>query len=716
MAVFPVVMCGGAGVRLWPESTPAQPKQFLELVGGRSTFQETVARVAGLADGGELLVVSGAGHADQIHTQLQSPATLLLEPEGRDSAAALAAAAAWVARRDPSAILVVVSADHHVPDAEAFRSACRQAVEAAREGGIVTLGIRPTEPATAYGYIRPASGAGVRAVEQFVEKPDHDTAQAYVAQGYLWNSGNFIASADTLLTAFQDYAPDILVQVERALDEAEPVSGGLVLGAPFHQVGRISFDFAVMEKIRDAKVLEVTFQWSDVGSWAAVLGILDHDGSGNAVQGQAVLEDVQRSLVRTSSGRRVVLVGVSDLAVIETDGDLLVVGTNRDQGLKAAIGRVEPVRYFADRTEAEVWFHRWLMTSALPLWSALGVDYKAGGVFEAIDAGGRAVIAPRRGRLQGRQLFAFASAGMMGWQGPWRAVVQHELAYVKSRFLRDDGLLRTLVAQDGAVLDDTPALYDQAFTLLGLATLKRAGESADEVEALALNLLDGLNSLRHPRGGMREFGDYPFQANANMHLFEAALAWEAAAPGGPWEALSDEIGELALRRFIVDGTLREFFDVDWRPLVGDDGRRVDVGHQFEWAWLLGQWAIRRGREDARIAATELYAGGLRGIDPVRGCAINEMWPDFAPRDTAARLWPQAEYLRAALTFGRGDEPLRAASCLRKYLETPIPGLWRDKWLPHGGFLQEPSPATSLYHIVGAISVLTGGRPPNGAVI
>lgn len=690
---------------MWPESTQAQPKQFLELVGGQSTFQETIGRVAELAEGGELLVISGAAHAAQIHAQLQTPATLLLEPEGRDSAAALAAAAAWVARREPSAVLVVVSADHHVPDAEAFRSACRQAAEAAREGGVVTLGIRPTEPATAYGYIRPAPGEGVRDVEQFVEKPDRDTAKTYLAEGYLWNSGNFIARAETLLSAFREHAPDILAQVERALDEAEPAPGGLRLGAPFHQVRRISFDFAVMEKIRHAKVLEVSFGWSDVGSWAAVLGIGKHDPSGNGVRGQAVLEDVQRSLVRTPSGRRVVLVGVSDVAVVESDGDLLVMGTNRDQGLKAAIARVEPVRYFSDLAEADVWFRRWLMTSALPLWGCLGVDHEQGGVFEAIGADGGAIVAPRRGRLQGRQLFAFASGGMLGWQGPWRAIVRHELDYLKSRFLRPDGLMRTLVSRDGEVVDDTPALYDQAFALLGLATVCRAGYAVDEAEGLALELLKGLDGLRHSKGGFREFGAYPFQANANMHLFESALAWEAAAPGGPWEALSDELGGLALERFIVDGALREFFDPDWRPQAGDDGRRIDVGHQFEWAWLLHQWGGRRHRPDAQAAAASLYASGRRGVDPSRGCAINEVWQDFAPRDESARLWPQTEHLRAALIFGSAEDALGAASCLRRYLDTPIPGLWRDKWSKQGGFLAEPAPATSLYHIVGAVTAL-----------
>ncbi len=702
-------MCGGAGVRLWPESRAAQPKQFLKLVGGRSTFQETVARVASLADGGDLLVVSGVGHADQILAQMQAPAALLLEPEGRDSAAALAAAAVWSARRDPSAVLVVVSADHHVPDEEAFRVACRQAEAAAREGGIVTLGIRPTEPATAYGYIRPAAGAGVRDVEQFVEKPDLETARAYVADGYLWNSGNFIATASGLIEAFRAHAPDILADVERAMDEAQPVPGGQRLGEAFRQVRKISFDFAVMEKTRHAKVLEVAFDWSDVGSWGAVLDVGVRDSEGNAVRGQTVLQDVKRSLVRVEPGRRVVLVGVSDVAVVESGRDLLVMGTTRDQGLKAAVGRLEPVQYFAGLSEAEAWFRRWLMTSALPLWSSLGVDYEGGGVFEALDAGGRPVLAPRRGRLQGRQLFSFASAGLLGWQGPWRAIVQHELSYVTAHFLREDGLLRTLVGRDGAVLDDTPALYDQAFTLLGLATLHRAGQGGDEAEALALKLLRGLDALRHPKGGMREFGPYPFQANANMHLFEAALAWEATAPGGPWEALSDELGELALKSFIVEGSLREFFDADWRPQSGEDGQRIDVGHQFEWAWLLGQWSVRRDREDARVAAAGLYACGLNGVDPSRGCAINEMWPDHSPRDAVARLWPQAEYLRAALAFGTERQALMAASSLRSYLETPISGLWRDKWQARGDFLQEPSPATSLYHIVGAVSELIEDR-------
>jgi mannose-1-phosphate guanylyltransferase/mannose-6-phosphate isomerase len=714
VAVYPVIMCGGSGVRLWPASRPDRPKQFADLLGPRSSFQETVLRVAGVEDAARPLVVGGLAHGDLIARQLEEigvAADVLLEPGPRDSAAAMAAAALWVRSRDPDAILAVVSADHYIPDPAAFREVIARAADHARGGWIVTLGVRPDAPSTAYGYIRPVAGEGPRAIAAFVEKPDPETAKAYVAAGDLWNSGNFIAPAALLAAELEAHAPQVLAAVRAGLDAAGEIRGATVLGPAFLTAPKISIDYAVMEKTARAAVLPVQFAWSDVGAWDAVLAASARDDDGNHAQGDAALLDTTGSYVRAGPGTRVVTVGLTDVAVVSEGGDVLVCALDRSQAVKTAVDGLASPRRFASLAEASSWYDRWLRTAALPLWWALGADHARGGFFEALSSSGEPRPAPRRGRVQGRQVFVYAQAGALGWEGPWRQAAWHGLDYMLARFQRPDGLLRTLVSLDGAPLDETAAVYDQAFALLGMASLHAMDPSRRDLVAEASRMRDGLGAMRHPRAGFRETGDQPFQANAHMHMFEAALEW-AEAGEISWDAMADEIAELALGAFIDGrGVLREFFDADWRPRAGDDGRLVEPGHQFEWAWLLDRWGRRRGRPDGQAAARALYEAGRRGVDPRRGCAMNALWDDFTVRDDGARLWPQTEHLKAALVLGDEAEALQAANCLKLYLETPALGVWRDKFRRDGSFVDEPAPATSFYHIICACRALLAKYPP-----
>jgi mannose/cellobiose epimerase-like protein (N-acyl-D-glucosamine 2-epimerase family) len=187
-----------------------------------------------------------------------------------------------------------------------------------------------------------------------------------------------------------------------------------------------------------------------------------------------------------------------------------------------------------------------------------------------------------------------------------------------------------------------------------------------------------------------------------MHLLEAALAWMEAGGGPEWRALAAEIVELALTRFIdpAGGFLREFFDAAWAQAAGDDGRLIEPGHQFEWAWLLTRWGEMTGELRARPAAQRLYAAGLRGVDAARGVAVNALNDDFTVRDAAARLWPQTEWLKAALILRQ--DPLPAASTLACYL---APAAWWDLMTPDGAFRTEPAPASSFYHLIGAVLAL-----------
>lgn len=712
LAVHPVILCGGSGTRLWPASRPGQPKQFIPLVGERSSFQTAVLRVAGLPDAAEPIVVAGVGHADWIAGQLEElgvAATVILEPEARDSAPAMAVAALWIAARDADGVALVVSADHHIPDAAAFQAAVALAAEAARSGLVVTLGVRPTAPATAYGYIRAGEGPdAVKPVARFVEKPDAATAAEHIAAGYLWNSGNFVVAAATLIAELEAHAPEVVAAARRALDGADRRSGALALGAAFREAPRVSIDYAVMEKTRAAAVLPVDFAWSDIGAWDAVWQAADKDANGNA--GAAIFAGAEDILVRAPSDVTVAVVGLSGVGVVVEGRAVLVTALARSQEVKGVAEQVlgQPARHaaMADLAGAHTWYEHWLRTAALPVWWSLGADHARGGFHDALAQDGTPMATPRRMRVQARQTYVYAEAVRAGWDGPWATALAHGLAGMSRQFRRADGLYRLTVGEDGTPLDDTAMLYEQAFAVLALATALRCAARPELAESIAV-VRRSLDDRRHAAGGFLESGSHPHQANAHMHLLEAALACEEAGVGG-WTDVADEIAELALTRFIEGGVLREFFDAGWSALSGDAGL-VEPGHQFEWAWLLERWGRARGRADARDTARALFATGRRGVDPRRGVAVNALWNDLSVRDASARLWPQTEHLKAALILGETEAALEAAGGLARYLETPTRGLWWDIMTPDGGFMAGPAPGSSFYHVVGAILELGRSR-------
>lgn len=350
---------------------------------------------------------------------------------------------------------------------------------------------------------------------------------------------------------------------------------------------------------------------------------------------------------------------------------------------------------------------RWLFDAALPLWWRRGADHVRGGFYDALTLAGEP-LEPRRARVQCRQVFVYATAGRLGWDGPWREAAWHGMDYFLARYRRPDGLFRARIDADGGVLDETAILYEQAFALLALAALHQVDPGRADLAVEAERLAAALDQLRHRGGGWREAGSQPFQANAQMHLLEAVLAWSEQSPAPVWMRMARELVDLALNRFIdASGGLREVFDADWRPAAGDDGRLIEPGHQFEWAWLLHRWGDHASDAAAAAAARRLYEVGLRGIDPVRGIALDQLWDDLSVRSGAARLWPQTEWVKAALIFGEPSAALGAARALRSYLDAAPPGLWRENQDSTGRFLDQPAPASSFYHVIGAISALLG---------
>ena len=345
--IHPLILCGGAGTRLWPASREALPKQFLKLVGERSTFQETCLRVGDPSLFERPVVVANRDYRFLVREQLEEigvDAEIVLEPARRNSAPAAAAATSLIAGREPTALVLVLAADHVVAEPENFVAACRRAAAAARAGYIVTFGVEPDHPATGYGYIRlgePLAGAeGAHAVAAFVEKPDAATAVRYVKDGYLWNSGNFLFRADIFLDEYRTFALASAEAAARAVEKATHDLDFILLDPEaFTAAEKQSIDYAVMEKTKRAAVLPVSFGWSDLGRWNAVWTLSPRDGEGNATRGPVIIVGGRDNLV-ISEGKIAALVGVDNLVVVVEDDAVLIAARERTEELREVVKRL----------------------------------------------------------------------------------------------------------------------------------------------------------------------------------------------------------------------------------------------------------------------------------------------------------------------------------------------------------------------------------------
>jgi mannose-1-phosphate guanylyltransferase / mannose-6-phosphate isomerase len=376
VTIYPVILSGGVGSRLWPTSRALYPKQLLPLVSERAMLLETALRVTDSSVFAPTIVVSNDEHRFIIAQQMREaglvPLAHLLEPEGRNTAPAAAAAAAYVQTHDPKGVVLILPADHHIRDVQAFRAAIAVGEKLALEGKLVTFGIVPSAPETGYGYIKRGTsvGAGAFAVERFVEKPDAATAKTYLDQGgYDWNAGIFMFRADCILDEMRHHCPSIAALAAEAVHKGSRDLDFLRLQPEaFNACPSDSIDYAVMEHTQDAVVVPVEMGWSDIGSWSALWDIGDKDVSGNVMTGDVLTQDTKNCFIRAETGL-VATLGVENLIIVDTGDVLFVAAKDRVQDVKKIVGRIA-----ADgRTEHQ----------------AHNRVYRPWGFYESLDAGER---------------------------------------------------------------------------------------------------------------------------------------------------------------------------------------------------------------------------------------------------------------------------------------------------------------------------------------
>lgn len=344
---FAIIMAGGSGTRFWPLSRRDRPKQLLPLGSGdEELLAATVRRAAELIATERIFIVTNELLAGPIADMLPEVPrqNILAEPVGRNTAPCVAWAAAHVRRIQPEGVIAVLPADHHIGDEPGFVEVLSRAIDAATHGDMVTIGVQPTRPETGYGYIELGEkiGEGVHRARRFVEKPNRQRAEQFLAAGtFLWNSGMFFFRADVILDAVHAHLPGLGEAID-AFDEAARAGDELaVVGERYSDLPAVSIDHGVMEKAERVSVVPGSFGWSDLGSWTTAWELADRDAKDNAAPSDAVLVDAEGCYVRAPAGKVVALVGVNDLVVVDTEDALLVVPRDRAQDVRAVVDELE---------------------------------------------------------------------------------------------------------------------------------------------------------------------------------------------------------------------------------------------------------------------------------------------------------------------------------------------------------------------------------------
>ena len=732
LSITPVILCGGAGSRLWPMSRESKPKQFHRFVNDKTLLTNTLERVGYSGDGLTYLparIVGGIAFeallVEQGETSSARIERYVLEPTIRDTAPAVAAAIADLAQTDPGRMVLVLPSDHQIPDHAAFHAVIRTGAEAlARRGGIMTIGIAPTRPETQYGYIeRGDSDGSVYDVKRFREKPDLETAQAFLDSGrFFWNGGIFLFHAGEMGAEIARQQPEVWAQAVRALAHADIVDTCHRLdAADFSASPKISIDYAVMENAPKIGVAAADFDWNDLGSWNQLHECSVLDENGNARFGDVVTIDVKNSYLR-SEDRLLAVAGLEDIIVVSQPDALLITHRNRSHLVKNITELVRnadwpplAVAHSGRPVPSARNIRKWLFDIALPFWADKGIDRQHGGVYEALNHDGSpADLDYKRLRVLARQIYCFAHASMLGWEGDSDTVLRHCFDTLTETGWHADGGWIHLWNPDGSVQDTRRDCYDQCFVLLALAWLWRA-KKWPQAKIWAERTIAFMDThLADPvHGGFFETTEPSDRrrANPHMHYLEAMLAWFEAT-GDPRYLNRAQHSVDLFRSYFFDAqtwSVTEHFARDWSP-ARDRAPMIEPGHHYEWIWLLLRHARYADQPELREYCRKLYAtshafGHARGTDAV----CDAMAPDGSSMVGTARLWPQTEALKAGLEARAnglpGDETLfiRMLDVIfNRYLTVPVAGGWYDQLDPNGRVISKNMPTSTFYHVFCAL--------------
>lgn len=711
-SVRPVILCGGSGTRLWPLSTADCPKQFRNLMGDGSMLIATAERLqtSEAISFSKPMVIAAAQHRHFIRTTLPD-ADFLLEPFGRDSAPAIAAA---VLASDPDQMLLISPADHFIGNTPEFHRAIAKGIPTAKAGKLVTFGIKPHFPATGYGYIEAGRVDGsARSVLRFVEKPNLLTATTYVeSKAFFWNSGIFLFQARTMFEAFQRRAPDVLSSVQEAVNEMAPASK--ILGRNgFMKATPISIDYAIFEPESQSGsvfVVPVDMGWRDIGDHKALFEACEEMQVGD--HSPTIAVDTHNSFIR-SDGPLVATIGLRDSAVIVQNGSVLVCALEASQHVKQVAQKSSGFGFGGLLDEG---IRRrainWLLKGALPVWAEIAWDCERDGFKEAVnfDDPSLEIGDSRRVRVQARQVYAFAHGKLLGWDGDAARLIEDGLAYLEGQCFREGKGFIHRIDCDGNSIDERIDLYDQAFILNAYGWAFKA--LGDETYLAKANDLIALieDRLALDRGGYADddTGTDLLRSNPHMHLLEAFITLYEASYDPEWFARAQAIVEM-FETYFFDGktnSVIEYFHADWR-VHEELGHRREPGHAYEWATLLTKFDVHAKR-DVKSWANRLVTGAdSTSADPETGFVPNCVTSDGEMIDPNRRLWPQMERLRAKLVV-LDDQGLAPAENLIEnlfatYLADAPAGLWMDEYDSHGRPMASEVPASMLYHMVSALA-------------
>ncbi|RUM97195.1 mannose-1-phosphate guanylyltransferase [Pseudaminobacter arsenicus] len=727
------VMSGGVGSRLWPLSREDNPKQFHDLSGDGSMLVKTLRRLKARPHGQTpVFLIASERHASRVNADIAAidlaGGGAIFEPNGRNTAAAVAIATLRTLSSYGDGIVLVVPSDHEISTDEQFWRTIEQGVPAAKDGRLVVFGIKPNQPETGYGYIEVSgNGKSVRNVTRFVEKPDLDTARAYLEAGnFFWNTGIFLFQASAMRDAFLQFQPEIWQTAERAFAAATSDLSGLYMPFDLYEaIPSISVDYAIMERAERIAMVPATFRWNDLGSWQSLLDVSPSDMDGNVIVGDVVAIDCENSYIR-SEGRLLSAIGLRDIAIVSTLDATFVAPVSHSQNVKRIVeqleksGRLE-TKFTPSHDRVLVsgaWRQRvrhWLFEETLPLWSTSGVDEQHGGFYESLGFDGVPLMKPKRMRTMARQVYAFAVAKARGWDGPADRLISHGLDFMagKGRTKRG-GWVRALNV-DGSIADPVEDAYDHACVLLALAHAHMSGNpQALKLGQQTLAFLDAHLEDQRLTGFLEtSTGEGLRRTNPHMHLLEAFLAWHTATGDRSHLRRAARIIDLFRSHFFdpESWTLGEYFDDDWKPAPGEKGSWTEPGHHFEWASLLIDFAEKSGQKDLTGYARKLYASAIaNGLNRATGLAYGAVSRQGMPLDRVSRSWPQTEAIKAAIALDGASGPdlkpeieARVGRLFRWHIDPAPLGLWIDQIDERGRSLATDVPASIFYHLVCALT-------------